>query len=342
MVKVLFAGDRHGDEEWAAQVASCAAEAGAVWVVQLGDFGFGFFGLVGDPAVPDDGAPRYPFARRVSALAVGACGGSGGQDETGDRASATTTTTAVVASADCADAGTRGATAGCLEPTQAPEYYVDQALAYFDTLDVDADPESVPDHHEDVARWEWPPWLLLTGFGRDTMITTSNLLRAGDPSTVPERDCRFFETQPFARCYVEFEYERGPCPIYEEFAFDDSGKMTFIEAWSDLDGLRPTAPDDPWAESPDFERLSTRVPGLSSSWRDSPIRSGDSSSRARWSGRSMSTCDASPAGRSPPTSRCSRGRARRSSKNRPAPSARQWSAGRDDDDDDDGLGQPPG
>lgn len=220
-------------------------------------------------SAPGTPGSRVPSIKRaiplllVAALAVGACGGSGGEDGSGDRASATTTTTDA-ASADCADVGTRGATAGCLEPTQAPQYYVDQALAYFDTLDVDADPENVPNYAEDVARWEWPPWLLLTGFGRDTMITTSNLLRSGDPSTVPERDCRFFETQPFARCYVQFQYERGPCPIYEEFAFDDAGQMTFIEAWSDLDGLRPTAPDDPWAEGPDFDRLSTRVPGLGS------------------------------------------------------------------------------
>jgi len=193
-------------------------------------------------------------------LAAGACGGSSGQED----ASGTPSTTTAVAAADCADAGTRGATAGCLEPTRAPEYYVDQALAYFDTLDVDADPANIPDYADDVARWEWPPWLLLTGFGRDTMISTSELLREGDPSTVPERDCRFFATQPFARCYVEFRYERGPCPIYEEFVFDDAGRMTFIEAWSDLDGLRPTAPGDPWAERPDFDRLSTRVPGLGS------------------------------------------------------------------------------
>ena len=35
-----------------------------------------------------------------------------------------------------------------------------------------------------------------------------------------------------------------------------------IEAWSDVDGLRPqTSPDD-WTESPDIHRLSTKIPGL--------------------------------------------------------------------------------
>ena len=149
-----------------------------------------------------------------------------------------------------------------LEPTQTPEYYVAEALAYFDTLDVDADRSSVPNYHELVARWEWPPWLLLTGYGAADMIRTSDALRVGDPSTVPVRDCRFFETQPFARCYIEFEYEEGRCPIYEEFTFNDAGEMTFIEAWSDFPGMLPIKPGDRWAESPDFYRLATRVPGL--------------------------------------------------------------------------------
>ena len=69
-MKVLFAGDWHGDEDWAGHVVSRAAAVGAAWVVQLGDFGFGFFRLGDDPAVAGDWAPRCPFARRVSALAV--------------------------------------------------------------------------------------------------------------------------------------------------------------------------------------------------------------------------------------------------------------------------------
>ena len=59
-----------------------------------------------------------------------------------------------------------------------------------------------------------------------------------------------------------FEYEGGPCPIYEEFTFNDSGGMTFIEAWSNLPKYLPMDPDqDPWAEN-GIPRLSTRVPGL--------------------------------------------------------------------------------
>jgi hypothetical protein len=164
--------------------------------------------------------------------------------------------------AGCRDPGTAAATAGCLVPTFPPEYYVAEALAYFDTLDIDADPTNIPKYAEQVARWEWPPWLLLTGLGRDVMVDTAALLREFDPSTVPVRDCRFFPVQPFARCYVSFNYEGGDCPIYEEFVFNDAGETTFIEAWSSIDGLSPTSEADPWAEDPGFPRLSTRVPGL--------------------------------------------------------------------------------
>ncbi len=163
----------------------------------------------------------------------------------------------------CIAPGSAGATATCAKPTREPAYYIAQAEAYFDTLDVDADPSGAPAYSERSARWEWPPWLLLTGYGRDNLLASGKLLKKGDPSTVPSRDCRFFAVQPFARCRVRFEYKGGPCPIYEEFVFNDAGEMTFIEAWSDLPGLVPTKdPADPWGERSDIGRLSTRVPGL--------------------------------------------------------------------------------
>lgn len=162
----------------------------------------------------------------------------------------------------CLNQGTAGATSRCLIPTQSAEHYKDQANMYFDTLDVDADRERIPEYAELVARWEWPPWLLLTAYTAEDMTQTADVLRVVDPSTVPERDCRFFDVQPFARCYVEFEYGEGRCPIYEEFTFNDQGETTFIEAWSNLPGLLPNGADDPWAEATDYPRLSTRVPGL--------------------------------------------------------------------------------
>lgn len=155
------------------------------------------------------------------------------------------------------------ALATALTPQQPPEYYVEQANKYFDTLDTSADPDSVPSYSTLVARWELPPWLWLTGYERDNMLKTTEVAVALDPSTVPVRDCRAFPVQPFARCYVSFQYAAGSCPIYEEFVFNDQGEMTFIEAWSDQPGLLPMPdPDDRWAEGPDVQRLSTKIPGL--------------------------------------------------------------------------------
>jgi hypothetical protein len=179
---------------------------------------------------------------------------------------------AVIAAAVCACGGDpapaappEAALSTALRPRQTEAYYVAQANLYFDTLDMRADPSLVPNYSSRVARWEWPPWYLLTGYERMQMITGTRLALSVEPSTVPTRDCRAFAVQPFARCHVSFSYARGACPIFEEFTFNDQGEMTFIEAWSDLPGMRPTEdPADPWAESPTIRRLSTRVPGLGS------------------------------------------------------------------------------
>ncbi len=161
---------------------------------------------------------------------------------------------------DCAH---DGALATCLTPTQSPEYYAEISSMYFDTMDYTVELDEWPPYSERVARWEWPPWLKLTAYTRENIEAADTFLTLY-PSVVPERDCRAFETQPFGRCYVVFYYDAHEglgCPIYEEFTFNDAGEITFIEAWSDVDGLRPMEPDDPWAEG-DIDRLSTRIPGL--------------------------------------------------------------------------------
>lgn len=154
--------------------------------------------------------------------------------------------------------------ATCLAPTLSPEEYVRWSEGYFDTMDHRVEDAPWPPYSEFVARWEWPPWLKLTAFGRVDIEATDTMLKLY-PSTVPERDCRAFDVQPFGRCHVVFRYDahegRG-CPIYEEFTFNDRGEITFIEAWSDLLGLLPMGEGDPWAEGEVPGRLSTRVPGL--------------------------------------------------------------------------------
>ena len=159
------------------------------------------------------------------------------------------------------------ALATCATRTQTDAYYVDQAQRYFDALDRSQPPERVPTYAENVARWEWPPWLLLTGYTRTQMEATDKVVKAQAPAVVSHRDCRAFPVQPFARCRVSFDYDNQgggkPCWIYEEFTFNDAGELTWIEAWSDLPGMRATEdPADPWAQGANVHRLATRIPGL--------------------------------------------------------------------------------
>jgi len=156
------------------------------------------------------------------------------------------------------------ARATCLSATQSEQYYIEQGHLYFNTMDYNEDRDVVPPYSPLVARWEWPPWLKLTAFGYDNILAADTLLRLY-PSVVPERDCRAFSVQPFARCRVTFYYDDHGglgCPIYEEFTFNDAGEITFIEAWSDQLGMLPMAESDPWAQAEEVARLSSRIPGL--------------------------------------------------------------------------------
>jgi len=158
--------------------------------------------------------------------------------------------------------GSAAARAGCLSPQQTPEHYIEQSETYFYTMDSSVSPLVIPEYSELVARWEWPPWLLLTGLGRANMIWTNILLKI-NPTRYRMIDCRAFPVQPFGRCHVVFDYSGEPCPIYEEFTFNDLGEITFIEAWTDEPGWLPMAdPGDEWAEGESVTRLATRVPGL--------------------------------------------------------------------------------
>jgi hypothetical protein len=157
--------------------------------------------------------------------------------------------------------GTEAAYAQCLTPKFSPEYYIDQGVKYFLTMESTVPIEVVPNYADNVVRWEWPPWLLLTGFRKNGLLITDVLLKL-NPTSYDLIDCRFFEEQPFCRCHVIFNYSGDLCPIYEEFTFNDQGEITFIEAWSDYPTLIPMDVTDYWAEGENVIRLATRVPGL--------------------------------------------------------------------------------
>ncbi len=154
----------------------------------------------------------------------------------------------------------------CSNPLMDEAYYIEQSLLYFNTMDFNEDREVGPNYGKQVARWEWPPWLKLTAYGKEDIKESDRLLWLYE-STIPERDCRAFDTQPFGRCRVTFYYsdhDGQPCPIYEEFTFNDQGEVTFIEAWSDLPGFLPMPQEDTWAEGENVKRLSSKIPGLGS------------------------------------------------------------------------------
>ena len=157
--------------------------------------------------------------------------------------------------------GKINAKAGCLSPTQSPEYYIDQNIKYFLTMESNTSPLIIPNYSKKVVRWEWPPWLLLTGYGSSSLIWTDLLLKL-NPTTYPVLNCEAFDTQPFGRCHVVFDYSGELCPIYEEFTFNDKGEITFIEAWIDAPGWIPMKEHDYWAEGENVDRLATKVPGL--------------------------------------------------------------------------------
>ncbi len=148
-----------------------------------------------------------------------------------------------------------------LSPQEDSSYYVDQAEKYFKTMESSVPLRIKPNYSDRVVRWEWHPWLLLTGYKRNNLILTDIFLKL-QKTKYDKLDCRFFEHQPFSRCHVIFDYDGTKCPIYEEFTFNNQGEITFIEAWSDYEGRLPMKIEDTWAERDGVSRLSTRVPGL--------------------------------------------------------------------------------
>ncbi len=165
--------------------------------------------------------------------------------------------------------GTDGALSTCLTPKFDSAYYIEQGVKYFQTMQSNIPNSVVPDYADLVIRWEWPPWLLLTGYTKYFLISSDILLKL-NPTRYYKLDCRYFDEQPLCRCHVIFDYSGDSCPIYEEFTFNNQGQMTFIEAWSDYPSKLPMNAgsdnvwneDEYWAKQKNVNRLSTKVPGL--------------------------------------------------------------------------------
>ena len=91
-----------------------------------------------------------------------------------------------------------------LKPQFSLDYYAKQSDKYFDTLDSYADRKSKPLYGKTIIRWEWLPWLKLTGYKRFFM--KFDYFLTWYPTRVINRVCKGFDVQPFGRCHVSFEY----------------------------------------------------------------------------------------------------------------------------------------
>ncbi len=148
-----------------------------------------------------------------------------------------------------------------LSPVKPPAYYIEQGVKYFRTMESSVPCKVRPAYSDKVIRWEWHPWLLLTGYGRSSLVNSDVMLKLYS-TKYDTIDCKAFDKEPFCRCHVIFNYSGKRVPIYEEFTFNNAGQITFIEAWSDYPSLIPMNIKDYWAEGSEVKRLSTRVPGL--------------------------------------------------------------------------------
>jgi hypothetical protein len=166
------------------------------------------------------------------------------------------------------------ATSRCASPDHTAAYYLDQASAYFSSLDP-AHNKARPTYDTNVLRYEWAPWWGDDGWGKQNTGSLDWFLRF-KPATVNTLKCRFFDKAPYARCYVNLSYSDGNvCPIYEEFSSLPGGKMSFVEAWTATksDSQGPFMPQgdarlmsDLWGEQDATTyRTSTKYPGLGSS-----------------------------------------------------------------------------
>lgn len=131
------------------------------------------------------------------------------------------------------------------QPAINHDYYIREANRYFDTLDFRVWLDPSPVYAQDVIRYEHPPWLKLTGYGKAYM-TTLDKVQTLYPTRVVERVCAAYDVAPQARCTIEFRYigMRTGVKIYEEFTFNEASEITFIEAWSDTPEVATQVQDE--------------------------------------------------------------------------------------------------
>ena len=151
-------------------------------------------------------------------------------------------------------------------PNKDESYYINQANTYFSFLETTSKDHIEPNYSPSLIRWEWEPWLILTGLNDERTLIIDSLIRETGKCECLDRELVFYNTNPFVRCRVTFYYgeNKTPIKIYEEFTFDGSGNISFIEAWYDVEDNKLQIPErefDGWPKFCSVKRLSNLIPG---------------------------------------------------------------------------------
>jgi hypothetical protein len=116
-----------------------------------------------------------------------------------------------------------------LVKNQPDSYYKKQNDIYFDSLESKSycqkTPFILPSYSVGLVRYEWPPWLLLTGLGSTATSSMDRVFADVNPCVVVDRKHVICEQNPFGRSLVTVCYGKGSSlqafKIYEEFTFND-------------------------------------------------------------------------------------------------------------------------
>ena len=120
-------------------------------------------------------------------------------------------------------------------------YYIQEVDKYFNYLQNYTSNHyeiNKPKYSEDVIRYEWPPWGLLTGYKKDATLAVDYGIRLLDKCIAINRKYKLQKTNPFVSSLITFYYgdnvtsHKNSFDIYEEFTFNSFNEITFIEAWS--------------------------------------------------------------------------------------------------------------
>ena len=170
-----------------------------------------------------------------------------------------------------------------LSPNQPADFYIARADAYFNLISgKDHQGKNLPsnflkpEYSKFMVRWEWEPWLLLTGKNSgwsEEWELIDSAIALTLPNSISDRKYRFSTLNPFVRAVVDIKFggSNQVLRIYEEFTFNTVGEITFMEAWSYddpalcMDAFHSNVTfknNIHWPERSSIYRLSTLIPGL--------------------------------------------------------------------------------